>query len=248
MATIEEIVRQINRELSPQFEERLRALLADKDREWLVDQLVRLTLDSHSLEDLDVAAAVAAKARRRDERLDRVRAMAIDATAVIEFTSRFDGMTRERAIADCYLRESAPIKGTQAIEPDDRTPDGERVVSEAKDMLYALLFGDERTATRLKRVQQEVLTMVLPRFKADALDFMRASTELTAAGTWQDPQSVSNDERAENVLLEVQFGETADEIVGHAVVAALSVINNLEINEQVLYARMINVEESTLIS
>jgi hypothetical protein len=36
--------------------------------------------------------------------------------------------------------------------------------------------------------------------------------------------------------------------VGSAIVAALSVINNLEINEQVLYARMINVEETTLIS
>lgn len=90
--------------------------------------------------------------------------------------------------------------------------------------------------------------MAVPRAKAAALDFMRASTELAAEGTWQDPQSVSNDERADNVLLEVQFGETQDELVGRAIVCALSLINNLEINEQVLYARMINVEESTLIS
>ena len=76
---------------------------------------------------------------------------------------------------------------------------------------------------------------------------MRASTELTAAGTWQDPDSVSNDERAANVLLEVQFGETADEVVGRAIVVALSVINSLEVNEQILYARMIDVEETTLI-
>jgi hypothetical protein len=48
-------------------------------------------------------------------------------------------------------------------------------------------------------------------------------------------------------LIEVEFGETADEVVGKAIVAALSLINNLEINEQVLYARMVNVEESTLI-
>ena len=61
--------------------------------------------------------------------------------------------------------------------------------------------------------------MALPRFKAGALDFMRASTELTAAGTWQDPDSVSNDERADNVLLEVQFGEIADELVGAGIVA-----------------------------
>ena len=87
----------------------------------------------------------------------------------------------------------------------------------------------------------------MPRAKASALDFMRASTELAAAGTWQDPDSVSNDERADNVLLEIQFGETAGELVGHGIVTALSLINNLEINEQVLYARMINVEETTLI-
>ena len=86
-----------------------------------------------------------------------------------------------------------------------------------------------------------------PRAKAGALDFMRASTELAAEGTWQDPDSVSNDEHAANIVLEVQFGETADELVGHGITTALSLINNLEINEQVLYARMINVEESTLI-
>ena len=89
--------------------------------------------------------------------------------------------------------------------------------------------------------------MAVPRSKAAALDFMQASTELNAAGTWQDPDSVSNDERADNVLLEVQFGEVEGELVGHGIVAAFSLINNLEINEQVLYARMINVEETTLI-
>ena len=90
--------------------------------------------------------------------------------------------------------------------------------------------------------------MALPRSKAGALDFMRASTELSAAGTWQDPDSVSSDERADNVLLEVQFGEVADELVGRGIVVTLSLINNLEVNEQVLYARMINVEETTLIT
>jgi len=39
----------------------------------------------------------------------------------------------------------------------------------------------------------------------------------------------------------------ADELVGHAIVRCLSLINNLEVNEQILYARMIDVEESTLI-
>ncbi len=77
---------------------------------------------------------------------------------------------------------------------------------------------------------------------------MRASTELAAtAGTWQDPESVSNDERADNVLLEVQYGDTADEAVGDGIIVCLALINNLEVNEQVLYARMLNVEQTTLI-
>jgi hypothetical protein len=248
VATIEEVVRRINRELSPQFEEKLRAELADKDRDWLIDQLVRLTLDAHSLQDLDVAAAAEAKARRRAERLARVTAMAVDGEAVRRFSSDFAGVSRESAINSGWLLAEAPAKGLAAIESSQRTRSGDELLLRAKDMLFALLFGDASTETTLDRVQQELLTLAVPRPKAGALDFMRASTELAAAGTWQDPESVSNDERADNVLLEVQFGETSDEIVGSAIVAALSVINNLEINEQVLYARMINVEQSTLIS
>jgi len=248
LATIEDLVRAINRDLSPQFEERLRQALADKDRDWLVDQLVRLTLDAHSLEDLDRAAVIDEKLRRRAERLARVTALAVEPSTVRSFTTDYAGMTRDRAIADGYLRPDSPAKGTDLLLAEHRTDAGEDLLLRAKDILFALLFGDDSTDTRLDRVQQELLTLALPRSKATALDFMRASTELAAAGTWQDPESVSNDERADNVLLEVQFGETAEEIVGSAIVAALSVINNLEINEQVLYARMINVEESTLIS
>ena len=248
MATIEDLVRAINRNLSPQFEELLRSALADKDREWLVDQLVRLTLDAHSLEDLDRATVVEQKARRRAERLARVTSMRLGPESVRTFTADNTGITRDRAIAEGRLLPGAPAKGTDLILPEHRTEAGEALLLKAKDVLFGLLYGDPSTATRLDRIQQELLTLAIPRAKQGSLDFMRASTELAAAGTWQDPASVSNDERADNVLLEVQFGETADEIVGSAIVAALSVINNLEINEQVLYARMINIEESTLIS
>lgn len=248
MTTIERVVRAINRDLSPQFEERLRTALADKDRDWLVDQLVRLTLDAHSLEDLDRAVVMEEKARRRQDRLARVAALGLDGSNVRAFTADYSGMTRERAISDGFLEPGAPPKGTDLILPEQRTESGEALLIGAKDILFGLLFGDAAAGTRLDRVQQELLTLAMPRAKAAALDFMRASTELAAAGTWQDPASVSNDLRADNVLLEVQFGETADEVVGSAIIAALSVINNLEINEQVLYARMINIEQSTLIS
>jgi hypothetical protein len=245
--TIQELVRKINRDLSPEFEERLRTALAEHDREWLIDQVVRLTLDAHSLEEIDRRVEREAKARARAERLARVHGLALDAAAVSGFIDQHSGTTRESLIAEGRLNANAPAKGTSMLVTAHRSEVGDALLVQAKDTLFALLFGDESSNTRLVRVQHELLTLAVPRPKAGALDFMRASTELSAAGTWQDPESVSNDERADNVLLEVQFGETADEIVGRGIVVALSLINNLEINEQVLYARMINIEETTLI-
>jgi len=134
------------------------------------------------------------------------------------------------------------------VTAEYRTSQGNDLLVHAKDFLFALLFGDEGTNTLLARSQRELLTLAVPRDKADALDFMKATTELSALGTWQDPELVSNDQRADNVLLEVEFGEVEGELVGDGIIRSLSLINNLEINEQILYARMINVEQTTLIS
>jgi hypothetical protein len=248
MDDIRSLVRRVNLELSPAFEEKLRELLADKDRKWLVDQVVRLTLDAHSLQEIDRRVEREAKARARADRLERVRGLGVDADVVRVFVAEHRGTDRAGLQERGLLTADAPAKGTALITALHRTPDGEALLERAKDVLFALLFGDESTGTRLTRVQSELLTFALPRFKAAPLDFMRASTELSAAGTWQDPDSVSNDERADNVLLEVQFGETAEEIVGDGIVVALGLINNLEVNEQVLYARMIDVEQTTLIT
>lgn len=247
MQNIDAVVASINRELTPVFEEKLRAALADADREWLVDQVVRLTLDAHSLEEIDRRSERDAKAAARAHRAERVRELALNPAVLAEFIVENDAVTRESLQADGMLAPDAPAKGTALVETLHRTAAGEELLERAKDVLFGLLFGDERTATSLTRVQQELLTFALPRGKASALDFMRASTELAAAGTWQDPESVSNDERADNVVLEVQFGEIAEELVGRGIIIALGLINNLEVNEQVLYARMINVEETTLI-
>jgi hypothetical protein len=247
VATIESIVRSINRELVPSFEEKLRAELAGCDREWLIDQIVRLTLDAHSLQEMDRRSVVAAKERARDERHERVRGLALDEAGLQSFLAEHPTVEREALITSEHLLGSAPAKGTALITSEHRSASGDELLTHAKDILFALLFGDDSNGTRLERVQQELLTMALPRFKVAALDFMQASTELSAAGTWQDPDSVSNDERADNVLLEVEFGEIQAELVGHGIARALALINNLEVNEQVLYARMINVEETTLI-
>jgi hypothetical protein len=247
VTTIEGVVRQINRDLVPQFEERLRAELATRDRDWLIDQIVRLTLDAHSLQEIDRRGVVEAKSRARSERQSRVAGLALDQAGLAAFLAENAGVSREGLITHGYLRPDAPEKGTDLLTARDRTDAGQALLVRAKDVLFALLFGDASTNTHLERVQQELLTIAIPRAKAAALDFMRAATELAAAGTWQDPANVSNDERADNVLLEVQYGEIVDELVGNGIVTALSLINNLEINEQVLYARMINIEDTTLI-
>lgn len=245
MATIDDLARSIAHDLSPEFEKRLRDALAQQDRDWLVNELVRLTLSRHGFEDLERDRV--ATALLRAERLQRVARLNLDEAAVKRFIGDHDGRDRDRLIAEGYLNADAPEKGTVLLSAEHRSSLGEALLIGAKDVLFGLLFGDSSTGTRLDRVQQELLTLALPRAKAGALDFMRASTELAAAGTWQDPESVSNDERADNVLLEVQFGETADELVGRGIVTALSLINSLEVNEQILYARMINIEETTLI-
>jgi hypothetical protein len=247
MLNIEHIVRRINKELVPQFEEKLRAYLADKDKDWLIEQIVRLTLDAHSLQAMDRKLKQEVVAQNRSARFERVRALALNKIKLQEFVSTYGHHTRETLISDGFLSMDAPEKGTDLIAPPHRTAKGEKLLVLAKDMLFASLFGDSSTNADFKRTQQELLTLTLPRFKAQALDFMKATTELSALGTWQDPDSVSNDQRADNVIFEVEYGEIEGEVIGTAVIRALSLINNLEVNEQILYARMINLEQSTLI-
>jgi hypothetical protein len=145
------------------------------------------------------------------------------------------------------LRASAPAKGTGLITDESRTARGEALLVRAKDVLFGLLFGDESMNVHFERIARELLTLTLPRSKAGALDFMKATTELSAVGTWQDPEGISDDSRTANVLLEVEYGEVSGEWIGQGIVRTLSLINNLEVNEQVLYARMVDVEQSTLI-
>ena len=57
---------------------------------------------------------------------------------------------------------------------------------------------------------------------------------------------MSDDARADNVVLEVEFGEVAGELAGQGVLVALALINHLEVNEQIFYARMTNIEQSSL--
>jgi hypothetical protein len=247
MTTIQAVVRQLNREFVPQLEEKLRSYLLTQDKEWLIDQIIRLTLDAHSLEEMDRKIVQEAKARKRAERVQRLQALDLDREKLVAFLGTYQDYDRSKLIKENYLLKTAPAKGTDLIADKFRTARGSELLMLAKDILFGLLFGDETTNTRFGRIEEEMLTLTLPRQKAEALDFMKATTELSAFGTWQDLESVSNDVRADNVILEVEYGEIDGELIGNGIVRTLSLINNLEVNEQILYARMINVEQSTLI-
>jgi hypothetical protein len=244
---IHTILRQINKDLVPQFEEKLRTYLHAQDKDWLIEQIVRLTLDAHSLQENDRRQFAAAKAQRREQRQQRLCAMRLCEVELKNFIHAYQHYTRESLIVNGLLHPGAPEKGTDLITAEHRSPEGDRLLEHAKDILFGLLFGDASTATEFHRTEREMLTLTLPRYKSEALDFMKATTEMSALGTWQDPDRVSNDSRADNVILEVEFGEVEGEWIGKGIILTLSLINNLEVNEQILYGRMINVEQSTLI-
>lgn len=248
MKTIETIIREIRRELTPVFEQKLRTYLMDQDKDWLIEQIIRLTLDAHSLQEMDRKVMQEAKSHQREERIDRVKKLDMDEVKLCAFIEQYKSVDRESLIRQGLLRADAHSKGTFLIPASQRSGQGTALLEQTKDYLYAFLFGDESTNAKFKRIQQELLTMTVPVFKVSALDFMKATTELSAHGTWQDPESVSNDLRADNTLLQVEYGEVEGELIGDGIKTALSLINNLEINEQVLYARMENIEQSTLIS
>ncbi|MBK6645418.1 MAG: hypothetical protein IPG44_06640 [Anaerolineales bacterium] len=248
MPTIETIIRQINREIVPQFEEKLRAYLAGQDKEWLVEQIVRLTLDAHSLQELDRKHNKEEENRKRAEFSERVKGLALDEGKLQVFISAYRKITREALVARGLLLESAPQKGEEMIPEGFRTVEGNSLLRHAKDMLFGMLFGDADFNATFNRTHRELLSLTIPRMKTEALNFMKATTEFDALGTWQDPKGTASDSRADYILMEIEYGEVDGELIGEGIVSALKLINHLEINEKILYARMSEVEQSTLAS
>ena len=104
MQNIDAVVRAIQADLTPQFEERLREQLATADREWLIDQIVRLTLDAHSLAEIDRKVERDAKARARAERIERVKAIALTHESLAAFTAEHAAVSRESLQASAWSR------------------------------------------------------------------------------------------------------------------------------------------------
>lgn len=247
---LQAIVSSIRAEIEPQFVERLRENLSKQNREWLIEQIVRMKVDSSYLEEKDTHVRNERDISDRRDRLERLKGIALNEEKLEHFLNEHQDTSRDTLIEDKYLAKNSPEKGTSLLTREHRSDQGNELLLRAKDILFALLYGEEEEATtwvKLDRCEQELLTLTLPRYKSHPLDFLKATTEINALGTWRDPQQVSNDSRADNIVLQVEYGEVEGELVGKGIAACLSLINNLEINEQVLYARMINVEQSTLI-
>ncbi|HEX2314387.1 MAG TPA: hypothetical protein VHJ17_11660 [Thermomonospora sp.] len=246
MGGAEAIVAEVRAELAGELRERVRARLREQPVEWLVEELVRLLVPEDAAVPAQGGAPPVEDEAERAARAERVRALGLDAASLPGYAERYRALDRP-ALEAAGMLVGPPPKGGPLIGASCRSAEGEALLREAKDVLHALLFCGEDEGVRIERVQRELLTLTVPRAKLHAIGFvMRAATEIGAQGTWRDPHGTAHDERAANTLLQVEYGEGADERVGTAIAACLRLINELEINEQVLYGRMENVEESTL--
>lgn len=241
MNSIQNITATIQQDMARQFEEKLRSQLKKKSKAWLTEELIRLTMSPMPSEPLE-------NLQTRKARFERLRGLQLCPSELHFFLTAYKGYDRKKLLEEGYILPAAPQQGLSIVSEQHLTATGAELLLLSKDILFGLLFGEESHGVQLKRSHREILNVTIPRHKAFALNFMQAVTQHTVAGTWLDPESVSNDSNAENIVLEIEFGETAEELVGDGILRCLHLINLLEINEQILYARMSNVEQSSLIN
>ncbi|NEP91436.1 MAG: hypothetical protein F6K18_34160 [Okeania sp. SIO2C2] len=140
---IQGIVSSVKEELAPQFEEKLRSYLVQQDREWLIEQIIRLTLDSLYIKKKDIKAIQEQKAQDRLSRIERLKDMALDREKLDKFLKKHEKIDRNQLIEAGYLINNPPEKGTDLITEKYRSNQGNELLLLAKDVLFALLFGDE---------------------------------------------------------------------------------------------------------
>src|SRR5207237_10249655 len=121
----------------------------------------RLTLGAHALEEAARQQVAETKARARAERHERVSALGFGLADLQAFNAEHGLVSRESLVADGYLRPEAPVKGTALLTSRDRTEAGDALLTQAKDVLFVLLFGDESLGCDLVRSSQELLTLAL---------------------------------------------------------------------------------------
>lgn len=236
--------------------DQMRVSLEKQDKQWLIEEIIRLKLKNVTLGQIlqfDAQLQQQAKesqyaAETADEqasRLERIHEWQLDEAQLALRRQKWAEFNRNHHEQIGHIVD-VPAKGGALITYQQRSAAGSELLRDAKDLLYALLFGAAHNQVNLPRVQRELLSITVPHNKRYVLDFMMAVTELSAVGSWNDPDGDANDERARNVVMEIEYGEAESEMIGAAISTCLNIINDLEINEVILYHRTSNIENSSL--
>jgi hypothetical protein len=93
----------------------LRAHLKLQHRDWLIELVIRLTLDAHSLEEEDRRQFREEEDRKRAQRARRVSDMGLDRAHLERFLDAYRGGDRPRLIEAGLLAKDCPSKGGELI-------------------------------------------------------------------------------------------------------------------------------------
>jgi hypothetical protein len=239
MDDISNIIKNAQDELFPELESKIRAELNKKDKDWLIDQIIYLTCERHSLHEQKE------KLQKLKNRLSRITKKGFTHQRIHSFIDAYNNISRSELL-DAGFLINPPHLGLHKIESFQRSQKGEMLLEEACDILYVVLYGDTSMNISIPRSRVEILTIIIPENKSDIFNFLKAVTETKITGTWNDPEEVSNDDHTNNIGFQIEFSDTKDGILGTAAFVALQLINLLEVNEQILYARLENIERSSL--
>ncbi len=239
MDGINNIIKKAQNDIFPELEAKIRLELEKKDKDWLIDQIIFLTCEKHSLHEQK------SNFENIKKRLIRIKSIGYDSKMLSEFIGKYQKINRSN-LEESGLLLNPPKMGLNSIAVQQRSIKGETLLKKVEDMLYVSLYGDITINVDLKRNQKEILTIMLPKSKSDSLSFLKAVTEMNVTGTWNDPDGVSNDDHTNNVELQIEFNNDEEGTIGLAIFTALNLINLLHVNEQILYTRMEKIERSSL--
>lgn len=239
MDSINNIIKKAQNDIFPELEAKIRLELEKKDKDWLIDQIIFLTCERHSLHEQK------SNFENIKKRLTRIKNIGYNSKTLSDFIGKYQKINRSN-LEESGLLLNPPKMGLNSIAVQQRSIKGETLLKKVEDMLYVSLYGDITINVDLKRNQKEILTIMLPKSKSDSLSFLKAVTEMNVTGTWNDPDGVSNDDHTNNIELQIEFNNDEEGTIGLAIFTALNLINLLHVNEQILYTRMEKIERSSL--
>lgn len=117
-------------------------------------------------------------------------------------------------------------------------------ISEIKSCIHKLVYDPQKAQT-----DKELLSIVVLRKKAKHFDFLEGYTKWRTVGSWREIQNgkvVYEFPEERNVQLDIEFKDKPDESVGTRLMELFKEFNTKEVDEKLLYARTVPIEESSL--